>query len=232
MLVFPFGDDNVKGGYFPFFTYLFLTINVLVFLYEAQLSQEALGSFLHNFGTIPAEITEGEDTYTLLTNIFLHGGWAHLIGNMLFLWIFADNIEASVGSKRFFIFYMLGGIIASLGHIWFNWDSVIPAVGASGAIAAVMGAYIVLFPQSRIKMLFLIFPFTIPAFLFLGFWIFSQVSSGTAALAVETADTAGVAWWAHIIGFLFGVLAGLFWRSQGVLRGSYLPTRPRKVEFV
>ena len=221
MLVFPFGDDNVKGGYFPLFTYIFLAINVLVFLYEIQLSEPALASFFHNFGTIPAEVTEGHDTHTLFTNMFLHGGWAHLIGNMLFLWIFADNIEALVGSSRFFIFYILGGLVASFGHIWFNWDSTIPAVGASGAIAAIMGAYIVLFPQSRIKMLFLIFPFTIPAVLFLGFWIFSQVSSGVAGLAVETADTAGVAWWAHIIGFAFGVLGGLYWRMQGALKGSY-----------
>jgi len=221
MLVFPFGDDNVKGGYFPLFTYIFLAINVLVFLYEIQLSEPALASFFHNYGTIPAEITEGHDTHTLLTNMFLHGGWAHLIGNMLFLWIFADNIEALVGSPRFFIFYIIGGLAASFGHIWFNWDSTIPAVGASGAIAAVMGAYFVLFPQSRIKMLFLIFPFTVPAILFLGFWIFSQVSSGVAGLAVETAETAGVAWWAHIIGFAFGVLAGFYWRMQGALEGSY-----------
>jgi membrane associated rhomboid family serine protease len=115
--------------------------------------------------------------------------------------------------------------VASFGHVWFNWDSTIPAVGASGAIAAIMGAYIVLFPQSRIKMLFLIFPFTIPAVLFLGFWIFSQVSSGVAGLAVETADTADVAWWAHIIGFAFGVLGGLYWRMQGALKGSYFEHR-------
>lgn len=225
MLVFPFGDDNVKGGYYPIFTYLFLTINVLVFLYEIQLSEGALEAFFHNYGTVPAEVTEGHDLHTLFTNMFLHGGWAHLIGNMLFLWIFADNIEATVGSSRFFLFYILGGLAASFGHIWFNWDSTIPAVGASGAIAAVMGAYIVLFPQSRIKMLFIIFPFTIPAFFFLGFWIFSQVSSGVASLGPATADTAGVAWWAHIIGFVFGVVLGLFWRSQGALRGAYLPRR-------
>lgn len=229
MLVFPFGDDNVKGGYYPIFTYIFLAINVFVFIYEIQLSETALAAFFHDYGTVPAEVTAGHDVHTLLTNMFLHGGWAHLLGNMLFLWIFADNIEAIVGSKRFLLFYILGGLAASFGHIWFNWDSIIPAVGASGAIAAVMGAYIVLFPQSRIKMLFFIFPFTVPALVFLGFWIFSQVSSGMASLGPVTADTAGVAWWAHIIGFAFGVLAGLFWRNQGALKGAYLPHRQEYV---
>ena len=222
MIVFPFGDDNVRGGHYPLFTYIFLAVNVLVFLYEIQLSESALAAFFHNFGTVPAEITEGDDTHTLLTNMFLHGGWMHLIGNMLFLWIFADNIEALVGSRRFVLFYIVGGIAAALGHIYFNWDSTIPAVGASGAVAAVMGAYIVLFPQSRIKMLFLIFPFTLPALVFLGFWIVSQVSSGLADLSVTTAETAGIAWWAHIIGFAFGVLLGIYWRTRGALKGHYL----------
>ncbi len=222
MLVFPFADDNVQGGHFPLITYIFLVVNVLIFFFETQLSEPALAAFMHNFGVVPAEVTEGHDLLTLFTNMFLHGGWMHLIGNMLFLWIFADNIEALVGSTRFFIFYIIGGLLATFGHIWFNWDSTIPAVGASGAIAAVMGAYIVLFPQSRIKMLFLIFPFTVSAFVFLGFWIFSQVSSGIADLGVTTADTAGVAWWAHIGGFVFGVGVGFYWRAAGALRGVFL----------
>ena len=212
----------MQGGHFPLVTYLFLVFNVLVFLFEAQLNEPALAAFIHNYGVVPAEVTEGHDLFTLFTNMFLHGGWMHLIGNMLFLWIFGDNIEALVGSKRFFIFYIIGGLVAAGGHIWFNWDSTIPAVGASGAIAAVMGAYIVLFPQSRIKMLFLIFPFTVPALIFLGFWIFSQLSSGIADLGVTTADTAGVAWWAHIGGFAFGVAGGFYWRSVGALTGEFL----------
>lgn len=221
MLFFPFGDDNVKGGYFPFFTYTLFAFNVMLFVYQVQLPEIELRQFIHSFGTIPAEITNGDDLYTLFTNMFLHGGLAHIAGNMLFLWIFADNIEATVGNSRFLLFYLLGGLVASLGHVYFNWDSVIPAIGASGAITAVMGAYIVLFPQSRIKMLFLIFPFNIPAVIFLGFWMYTQLNSGLAAL--YTADTSGVAWWAHIIGFVFGVLIGLYWRSQGALSGKYMP---------
>lgn len=167
------------------------------------------------FGSIPEEITRGEDFFTLFTSMFLHGGWMHLIGNMLFLWVFADNIEAVVGNVKFLLFYVLGGLAAHFGHIFFNFSSEIPTVGASGAISAVMGAYLVMFPTSRIKVLvFFITSFRMVAIIFLGFWIIQQVISGLAAISPEAASSAGVAWWAHIGGFVFGVVAGLHFRMQ------------------
>ena len=210
-MLFPIGDDQVRGGYFPIFSYGFIAINVIVFLFQSALPEAQLQSFIYEYGSIPAETTQGEDTFTLFTSMFLHGSWMHLIGNMLFLWVFADNIEATIGNAHFLIFYILGGLAAHGAHIYFNWDSPIPTVGASGAISAVMGAYLVMFPTSRIKMWFLFFIFRIPALLFLGFWIVQQWLSGTAALAAG-GEAAGVAWWAHIGGFIFGVLAGFYFR--------------------
>ena len=224
-MLFPIGDDQVKGGHFPLFSYGFIALNVLIFFYQMSLSVPQIEAFIMDFGSIPAQTMRGEDLQTLFTSMFLHGGWMHLIGNMLFLWVFADNIEATVGSFRFIIFYFLGGLAAHAAHIYFNMNSLIPTIGASGAIAAVMGAYLVMFPRSQIKMWFLFMTFRIPAFLFLGFWIFQQWMSGSASLQLETAETAGVAWWAHIGGFVFGVLAGFFFRSQ-----AYQPTR--RADFV
>lgn len=213
-MLFPIGDDQVRGGYTPWVSYSFIAINVAVFLLEVNMPPDQLEAFIFQYGSIPAETTRGEDLFTLFTSMFLHGGWLHLIGNMLFLWVFADNIEAVIGNMRFFIFYFLGGLAAHAAHIYFNWDIVIPTVGASGAISAVLGAYLVMFPASRVKMLFLIFTFRIPAFLFLGFWIWQQWASGTASLKVTTAETEAVAWWAHIGGFVFGVVAGLYYRTK------------------
>ena len=166
-MLLPIGDDNIKGGYFPIFSYAFIVLNVGVFLYQQSLGAYQ-GNFITHFGAIPDEITRGQDLFTLFTSMFLHGGWAHLLGNMLFLWIFADNIEAIVGSRRFLFFYIMGGLVAHALHIYFYPNSGIPTVGASGAISAVMGAYIVMFPTSKVKLLFFIIPFRVPAFLFLG----------------------------------------------------------------
>lgn len=211
-MIFPIGDDQVKGGYFPLLSYTFIALNVLIFFYQASLSGPGFEQFVFTYGSIPQETMRGQDLFTLLTSMFLHGSWMHLIGNMVFLWIFADNIEATIGTSRFLAFYLLGGMAAHLGHIYFNMDSTIPTVGASGAISAVMGAYLVMFPTSRIKMLVLFFFVRIPAFLFLGFWIFQQVTLGNQALQSVTPQTAGVAWWAHIAGFAFGVMGGLYYR--------------------
>lgn len=211
-MLFPIGDDQVKGGYFPIFSYGFIALNIIIFLFQNSLPPAQLQSFIFEYGAIPAETTTGQDLYTLVTSMFLHGGWAHLIGNMLFLWVFADNIEATIGNFPFLIFYLLAGLAAHAGHIYFNWNSEIPTVGASGAISGVMGAYLVMFPTSKVKMLLLFFVFRIPAILFLGFWITQQWLSGTAALNVETVQSSGVAWWAHIGGFVFGVIAGFYFR--------------------
>jgi membrane associated rhomboid family serine protease len=211
-MFFPIGDDQVKGGHFPIFSYGFIALNIIIFLFQASLPPAQLQAFIYEYGSIPAETTEGADLFTLITSMFLHGGWAHLIGNMLFLWVFADNIEATIGNMHFLLFYLLGGLAAHAAHIYFNWNSQVPTVGASGAISAVMGAYLIMFPTSRVKMLFFLFVFRIPALLFLGFWIAQQWLAGTAALSTETAQSEGVAWWAHIGGFVFGVIAGFYFR--------------------
>ncbi len=211
----PIGDQNIKGKNLPYVTYGLLLLNVLVFIYEASLSPSRLELFIFTYGTIPEEIQQGQDLYTLFTSMFLHGGFMHLFGNMLYLWIFGDNIEAVVGSWRFLVFYILGGLFASLSHIMFNLGSTIPSVGASGAIAAVMGAYIMMFPGSRIRTIIPpFFIFQIPAYVFLGFWIGMQILSGVSSEMMAGGDGAGVAYWAHIGGFLYGVLYGMYYKKQ------------------
>lgn len=222
-MLFPIGDDQVKGGYFPLFSYGFILLNIAVFALEISLqSQGKLAAFIYEYGSIPEEIVHGDDWHTLFTSMFMHGGWMHLIGNMLFLWVFADNIEATVGNFSFIIFYILGGLVAALTHVYFDPTSDIPMVGASGAISAVMGAYLVMFPKSRIKMLFLLFFFRIPAFIFLFFWAWQQWTSGMAAFEAIESEMDNVAYWAHIGGFVFGLIGGLFYRITGRLRGVRL----------
>lgn len=221
-MIFPIGDDQVKGGYTPWFSYSFIVLNVAFFLYKFSLNTEQQEGFDLYFGAIPAEITKGQDLFTLVTSMFVHGDWWHLIGNMLFLWVFADNIEAVVGNLKFLLFYFIGGFVAVFSHVYFNMGSEMPMVGASGAISTVMGAYLVMFPTSRIKMLFLIFPFRITAWIFLGIWIVQQWSYGHAAQASETGG--GVAWWAHIGGFAIGIVLGFLFRITGHLDTVELET--------
>ncbi len=235
-MIFPIGDDQVVGGYKPIFSYAFIGLNIIAFL--VQLTHP--NAYICEFGSIPNEIINGQDYYTLFTSMFMHGGWMHLIGNMLFLWVFGDNIEATIGNINFVIFYFLGGLAASAAHIFFNSGGElmnccqvcastipcdgsiqaclgsIPSVGASGAISAILGAYLVMFPQSKIKVLVVYFfrSFKMAALWFLGLWIAQQLIAGFAALSPETAATSGVAWWAHIGGFVFGVLAGLIARQS------------------
>jgi membrane associated rhomboid family serine protease len=216
-MLFPIGDDQVKGGYYPLFSYLFIALNTAIFVYQTMLPGSELEAFIFDYGSVPYQVVQGHQVYSLLTSMFLHGGWMHLLGNMLFLWVFADNIEATIGSARFLLFYFLGGIIAQVVHIYFNPGSTMPTVGASGSISAVMGAYLVMFPSSRIKVLFFLFVFRVPALLFLGIWIWQQWLSGTASLAVSTAESTGIAYWAHIGGFVFGVLAGMV-----ILRNNHI----------
>jgi membrane associated rhomboid family serine protease len=236
-MVFPIGDENVQGGSKPYFSYGLIAVNVLVFL--AQLASP--GNLVCDLATIPNEILAGERLFTGLTSMFLHGGWMHLIGNMLYLWIFGDNIEACIGNIPFIIFYILGGIVASAAHVYLGaagqqvaadcceicgtinvcdvqsetanpCPGSIPSLGASGAIAAVMGAYLVMFPKSKIKMIALIFgSFTIPAFLFLLFWIGQQFFSVFQTMGISGG---GVAWWAHIGGFVFGLALGFLFRGK------------------
>ncbi len=214
-MIFPIGDDNVQGGNRPIFSYLFLFLNVLIFGFEFSMSESDLNVFIENYGAVPVEIAVYRTHFqTLITSVFLHGSIMHLVGNMIFLWVFADNIEAKIGNFRFFIFYMLGGIIAGLVQIFVSPYSEIPCVGASGAIAAVLGAYLVMFPGSRIKVLFFFFwSYRIPAFLFLGFWIVQQLLSGFGSLSTLAGESGGVAFWAHIGGFFFGLVMGFYYRK-------------------
>ena len=219
-MFFPIGDDQVHKGYSPYFAYGFIAFNILIYV-----AQHFLGvPDVMEYGCIPANIEAGHGYYTLITSMFMHGGWMHLIGNMLYMWIFADNIEASIGNGPFAIFYLLGGIAAGGCHIYFNQGSPIPAVGASGALSAVMGAYIVMFPKSNIRGFLVFFRINVPAFIFLGFWFFQQSQAGYASLG----DTSGgIAWWAHIGGFVFGVLCGFLFRTWYGVPGLVAGEGPR-----
>lgn len=215
-MFFPIGDDQVQGGSKPLFSYTLIFLNVLVFFYEFSLGPELSNIFITQYGAIPSELLSGTDIHTLMTSMFMHGGWMHLIGNMLFLWVFADNIEAVIGTFNFIIFYIIGGIAATAVHVFFNPYSEIPMVGASGAISAVMGAYLIMFPASKIKVLVLLF-FTViyvPALFFLGIWIVQQMIAGLGTIGSVAEESTGVAWWAHIGGFVFGVLVGFIARKN------------------
>lgn len=207
-MIFPIGDDQVHGGHKPIVSYTLIALNLLVFGFEMTLSNPGLNAFFHDFGVVPVELFAGEDRYTLITNMFIHAGIAHLLGNMIYLWIFGDNIEAIIGNLPFLGFYLIGGIFASFIHSVLDPTSTIPAVGASGAISALMGAYLIMFPKSQIKMIFVVFfkIFYISAVLFLGFWIVQQLISGFQ----PKTQGGGVAWWAHIGGFAYGLIAGYF----------------------
>jgi|WetSurMetagenome_2_1015567.scaffolds.fasta_scaffold46692_3 membrane associated rhomboid family serine protease len=219
--MFPLKDDN-PVQITPIITLALIAFNVLIFLYQVSLGYESSRLFVYQFGTIPA-IIAGNHTLppaietippalSIFTSMFLHGGWMHLIGNMWFLWIFGNNIEEAMGGLRYLVFYLLCGIIASWSHILSNPDSIIPTVGASGAIAGVLGAYIMLYPRARIWTLILLGFFSrliyIPAGIILGYWFLIQVANGSIA---GMRAVGGVAFWAHIGGFVAGIaLVGLF----------------------
>lgn len=197
---------------------LLILLNLLAFLFELSLGRRELRAFIATFSVVPAHFISdyGESLVpdpgtllSLLTSMFLHGGWAHILGNMLYLWVFGKAIESRLGHGRFLVFYLLSGIGASLVHILFNLNSDMPTLGASGAIAGVLGAYIVTFPQSRIltlvPFLFLATTMEIPAVLSIGLWFFSQLFNATASI-VDPRQMGGVAWWAHVGGFIVGML--------------------------
>src|SRR5687768_3866177 len=212
--MFPIGDDRVQGGPPPIITIGLIAANVLAFFVElAQPSEGALQSFIQAWGVVPREYATGQDLpptiplpfwSTLLTSMFLHGGWMHLGGNMLYLWIFGDNLEKVMSAVRFLIFYLACGIAASLAHIVFGSGSSIPAVGASGAISGVLGGYLVLFPRNRVRVLTRGGIAHVPAIVVLGFWIVIQMINGIGSMAATT-ETAGVAYMAHIGGFVAGL---------------------------
>ncbi|WKZ41306.1 MAG: rhomboid family intramembrane serine protease [Anaerolineales bacterium] len=202
--------DTVRSRRFPIINWMLVLLNGLVFYYELTLGETELHRFILDWGLVPAQLAldSTESWLRILSSMFLHGGWFHIISNMWILIIFGDNIEDRMGSMRYLIFYLLSGTAAALMQAFLYPTSNIPMVGASGAIAGVLGAYLVLYPRARIASIVpIVFIFTIielPALIFLGFWFVSQLFQGW--LALGGADMSGVAWWAHIGGFVFGLL--------------------------
>jgi membrane associated rhomboid family serine protease len=207
--LFPIGDDNSQNRSFPIITYAFITLNALFFIVELTTGD----SFIIQWSFIPKRFLADplSGLPTIFTSMFMHAGWLHLLGNMLYLWIFGDNVEDRFGRINFALFYLLCGITATLAQMAFNTGSNIPNLGASGAIAGVLGAYIFMFPQSRVSVLMGRAIIPVPAFLVLGLWIFLQLFSGLDSIS-NTADTGGVAYIAHIGGFIAGLILTTIFR--------------------
>jgi membrane associated rhomboid family serine protease len=230
----PIYDDDSDRKRAPYVNYIFIIANILVFVFYQHLGTNL--DFTYSYSTVPAEIVTGHDIVTaatwvtdpisgqpvqipglgitkipvwltLITSMFMHGGIAHLGGNMLYLWIFGDNIEDKLGHIRYFFFFLLCGIIASLTHVFsdylFNENHLIPSLGASGAISGVMGGYLLLFPTKRVTVFFIFFFVRVPAFIILGSWILLQVANGTGYLGGN--EVSGIAYAAHIGGFVAGI---------------------------
>ncbi len=214
----PIRDDAPRFGT-PFINYFLMAMNIVVFLYEVALPPRAREILVFQFGVVPSKITAlaaGQHAINpeaalvpILTSMFLHASWLHLISNMWVLFIFGDNIEDYLGHFKYLVFYLLSGVAASVVHIAFNLNSSIPSVGASGAIAGVMGAYFLLYPSARVLTLmpfFFIFFLWLPAWIVLGYWFLLQFLSGAAtAIAASSQTTGGIAFWAHVGGFVAGM---------------------------
>ncbi len=227
----PLSDSVGERHGTPWLTITLIAINAVAFLYTVLLEPLDRNIFHFRFGVVPLEFTHPEIFHsaiastpvdltplvpswaTLLTSMFLHGGWAHIVGNMVFLWVFGDNLEHHFGRAGFLGFYLATGVIASATHILFNWDSTIPTIGASGAIAGVLGAYLLLFPRRRVKTLFMMGFITVmdvPAVWLLVLWGIIQVFSGVGSIV--STQGGGVAYWAHVGGFIAGAASIVAWR--------------------
>jgi membrane associated rhomboid family serine protease len=219
--------DTERSHKFPVINLTLIAANVLVFLYELQMGPNAFQQFIFTWGLVPARLlSDPNNTWnTIYTSMFLHGGWFHILSNMWILVIFGDNVEARMGRLKYLVFYLLSGTAAGLLQTYILPTSQVPMVGASGAIAGVLGAYLVYFPRSRVASLVpILFIFTvveIPAFIFLIFWFLSQIYSGL--FSIPGGAGSGVAWWAHIGGFLFGLLMSFVFagRRRTTYYGSY-----------
>ena len=213
-------SDVIPSKTTPFVTVGLIVLNALAFLYELQLTRPELQLLAELYGVVPAYFSWS----SVLTSMFLHEGWLHLFGNMLYLWIFGDNVEDRLGHVGYLMFYVACGAAAALGQVAVSAGSVIPMIGASGAIAGVMGAYFVLYPHSRVlTVVFLIFfmdMIEIPAIFFLGIWFVKELFSGVGSLGASAVN-GGVAVWAHVVGFAVGAATGLFWRVRETPRNAY-----------
>ncbi len=202
--------DTVKSRKTPIFTWIIIIINFLVFIYEIRLPAQSLANFIDTFGLTPSKINFSQPVslYPLVSHMFLHGSWIHVISNMWIFFIFGDNVEDKIGGIKFVVFYLIGGISAGIVQSIFG-DPSVPVVGASGAIAAVLGAYFLFFPTAKILTLIPIFIFPwfvrIPALIYLGLWFLLQLFQGVLSMNISSSRAAGgVAWWAHIGGFIIG----------------------------
>ena len=210
--------DTVRSRRFPFINWMLILLNGLIFYYEITLGEDRLYRFILNWGLIPAQLTSNyaESWLTVFTSMFLHGGWLHILGNMWTLFIFGDNIEDRMGHGNYLVFYLLSGAAAAILQSVLMPASQVPMIGASGAIAGVLGAYLILYPRARIVSLVpILFIFTlveIPAVIYLGIWFVLQLFSGWSAL--QGAASGGIAWWAHIGGFVFGVITVLLFAKR------------------
>jgi membrane associated rhomboid family serine protease len=213
--MFPLGDDNSQERTVPVVTFALIGLNVLVFLLELAGGDQ----FITDWAFVPARFSEhpAANMATIFSAMFMHGGWLHLGGNMLFLWIFGDNVEDRFGHVKFLIFYLLAGIAATFAQYAVSPASGVPNVGASGAIAGVLGAYILMFPQSRVNVLVGRQIVAMPAFAVLGMWIVLQLISGVGTIGYtdESADVGGIAYMAHIGGFAAGLLMAFLLRDSG-----------------
>jgi membrane associated rhomboid family serine protease len=213
-MVFPIGDDNTGRRALPVVTYILIIINVLVFLLELQRGE----GFIRQWAFVPVEFSRNPagEIQTIFTAMFMHGGWLHLIGNMLYLWIFGDNVEDNFGSLPFLLFYLLCGIAATFAQMAVMPNSNIPNLGASGAIAGVLGAYVVLYPRGRVTVLIGRGVTEVPAIMAIGLWIVLQLVSGVGAITntTQTADVGGVAYMAHVGGFVAGVVLVFLFRDR------------------
>jgi membrane associated rhomboid family serine protease len=206
--------DVIPSRTVPFIKVSILVLNSAAFLFELSLPEPVLERFLTVYGIVPARFS----LLAVGTSMFLHGGWLHFLGNMLYLWIFGDNVEDRLGHGRFLLFYLICGAAAGMAHVWMYPASQLPTIGASGAIAGVMGAYFVLFPHSRVLALVPLFVFwqviEVPAIFFLGLWFVMQFFSGVGSLAADAGvESGGVAFWAHVAGFVVGLAAVFMMRK-------------------
>jgi membrane associated rhomboid family serine protease len=206
--------DIIPSRTTPYITVTIIILNAIAWLFEIAMPREIVPVFLQVYGVVPGNFRAS----TLVTSMFLHGSWMHVIGNMWYLWIFGDNVEDRVGHGRFIAFYLLCGIAAALGQIAANPHSMLPTIGASGAIAGVMGAYFVLYPQSRVLTLIPLIIFweviELPAIFLLGFWFLMQLVSAGAIAVTSNSANGGVAFAAHIAGFVVGIVAVFFFKKR------------------
>lgn len=234
-MLFPIGDDDRRLHGTPYVTITFIVLNLFVFFVLQQAGANT--DFIYGWSVIPAEITQGVDQtttqvvevggqrveipaapgprpiyLTILSAMFMHGGYAHLIGNLLYLWIFGDNVEEHMGSVAFGVFYLLCGVAATLAQVALDPTGLVPNLGASGAISGVLGAYLVFFPRNRVYALFFYMLVSVPAVVVIGLWIVFQFFSGVGAVMAAETTVGGVAYGAHIGGFVVGVLVAGVWR--------------------